>query len=77
MSGQFLSANGPKGDGNLEKPPIASKAAMDRNTIINSLIEESQASYPGNCLCPEKAVATRLFASDVLEQMIRDYIAQR
>jgi hypothetical protein len=33
-----------------EPPP---RPAIDRNAIVSALIAESQASYPGNCPCPE------------------------
>lgn len=53
MSSQFLSerAPAPATTAVIERPP--QQPTVDRDAIVRALIAESQASYPGNCPCPE------------------------
>jgi SH3-like domain-containing protein len=52
MNGAYLSESPPAAPSSSVQPVAPIERQVDRATIVQALIRESLASYPGNCPCP-------------------------
>ena len=52
MNANYLSEAAPKTEVRVAAPPPPPKKQVDTSAVVQALIAQSQAAYPGNCACP-------------------------